>query len=62
MGVSGQGEHTKSARKGNRKRVGFYDEYHILSMVPNRAMEQKILMPLVLARRNIYSTVRQISE
>jgi len=62
VGASGQGEHTKSARKGNKKRVGFYDEYHILIMVPNRAMEQKVLMPLVLARRNIYTTVRLIGE
>jgi len=62
VGASGQRKHTKSARKGSRKRVGFYDEYHILSMVPNRAMEHQVLMPLVLARRNIYTTVRLIGE
>jgi len=62
VGSSSQRKHTKSARKGNRKRVGFYNEYHILIMVPNRAMEQKVLMPLVLARRNIYTTVRLIGE
>ena len=62
MGAPGQWKHTKSARTGNRNKVGFYGEYHILIMVTNSIMEQKVLMPLVLARKRIYTTVRLIGE
>jgi len=41
--------------RGGRKRLGSYDEHHILIMVSNRIVGKKVLMPLV--RHNLVKLV-----